>query len=284
MTAPWIILDVSYLSHRAYHAFKWMRSGSTLTGCLYGVLRDVVSIADRFQSSKFAFCFDGGRNLRKGMCSTYKSKATNNDRMAVIRDDKKNIKEQIKTMREEQLPEFGFANILVQEGYEADDIIASICKEKKHQTDGGIIIVSADEDLYQLLTADVAIWNPRKKELYTNVDLHQEWKILPEEWVEVKALAGCSSDSIPGVPRVGNKVAAQYVTGHLPSHTLAWKSITNPMYQELISRNRKLVKLPLEGCNSFELTDIHCITQKRWIKYCRKYEMDTLERSVPFDI
>jgi DNA polymerase-1 len=159
---------------------------------------------------------------------------------------------QFATIRKEILPELGFHNNFKEEGYEADDIIAKIVQERCGP-DEEIVIVSTDEDLYQLLYDNVSIYSIRKKRSYTSVNLWKDYRVTPKDWVDVKAIGGCSSDGIPGVSGVAEKTACKYIQRLLPVSTKAHREIRKN--KELIERNRKLVELPLPGTPSFLIVE-----------------------------
>ena len=80
-------------------------------------------------------------------------------------------------------------------------------------------------------------------------DFRKEFKIDPGDWVEVKKVAGCPTDGVPGVSGVGIKRAIKYIKGELTG-----KKYQNIIYnKKLIKRNEKLVKLPFEGTKEFPL-------------------------------
>ncbi|MDY6957777.1 MAG: hypothetical protein SVK08_01335 [Halobacteriota archaeon] len=79
----------------------------------------------------------------------------------------------------------------------------------------------------------------------TKESFEKEWGISPEQWAEVKSVAGCLSDTIPGVYKVGEKTAASYIRGDLKKTYKTYKAIISN--KEIIDRNRPIVKLPYEG-------------------------------------
>ena len=100
------------------------------------------------------------------------------------------------------------------EGYEADDLIASIVC----QVDAKHVMFSGDKDLHQCLIADqvcqlktVNTWqgNVEKTKFFSSSDLYEKAGILPHQFVEWQCLVGDNSDNLPGVPGVGEKTATQ---------------------------------------------------------------------------
>ncbi|GAG21103.1 unnamed protein product, partial [marine sediment metagenome] len=94
-------------------------------------------------------------------------------------------------------------------GYEADDLFAGYTRQHK---DKQYVIVTNDEDIYQLLNHNVAMWMLRKKPiLFTVEDFIDKYGIDPGQWATIKALGGCKSDNIPGLENIGEKRALQWI-------------------------------------------------------------------------
>jgi len=109
----------------------------------------------------------------------------------------------------------------------------------------GPVIASSDDDLLQLLSPYTSIYNLGRKERYTEQKFIQDYGIQPQEWVEVKKIAGCSGDNVPGVPGVGEKTAIRYLRGELNPDTKAYQKIEQG--RKIIERNEDLVSLPFPG-------------------------------------
>ena len=102
-------------------------------------------------------------------------------------------------------------------GYEADDVIGTMCKEgEKEGMD--VCIYSGDRDLLQLASEKITVCIPKTKkgqttiERYNTEDVKALYKVTPFEFIDVKALMGDSSDNIPGVPGIGEKGATAIIS------------------------------------------------------------------------
>ncbi|MBI2707678.1 MAG: DNA polymerase I [Proteobacteria bacterium] len=93
------------------------------------------------------------------------------------------------------------------EGYEADDLIATYA----HSQTGEITIVSSDKDLMQLVGGSVRMLDPIKNRLIGVEEVKEKFGVLPEQVIDVQALAGDASDNVPGVPGIGIKTAAELI-------------------------------------------------------------------------
>jgi DNA polymerase-1 len=100
--------------------------------------------------------------------------------------------------------------ILEVEGYEADDLLATIAREVGER-DGQCYLVTGDKDARQLITERTWVYNVRKNQAYDAAALKADWGIRPEQVVDFQALVGDSVDNVPGVPLVGPKIAGEYL-------------------------------------------------------------------------
>lgn len=95
------------------------------------------------------------------------------------------------------------------EGYEADDLIATVAKQLPDDVE--LRIVSKDKDLHQILTERVRMWDPKNGQLLDATNLEDEKGYTPKEALEVQTLVGDSTDNIPGVTGVGPKTGAKLI-------------------------------------------------------------------------
>ncbi len=242
-----LVVDSSYIAWRAFHSIRELSHEDVPTGVTYGFFRELVTLQDRFATRATAFAFDSKQSLRTKLCPTYKE---NRKKKEYTKEEMKRymaMQEQLKSLRLEYLPSVGYSNVLFQRGYEADDLIASFCmNEQKRSKFDRIIIVSADKDLYQLLSKKVRMYNPHKKELMGPSAFTKKYKIEPTLWPWVKALAGCPTDNVIGMRGVGEKTAISRLT-----NARIWKKGDFDKQDATIKQNLPLVKLPFKGTNDF---------------------------------
>lgn len=260
-----IIIDCNYLCWTSYFNMRKLRvqteEGDVPTGVIFGFLRQILAEARLFKSNEFYFCFDGVGNIRKELFEGYKSGRHKDT------DSYEIVNQQIQLLQMEVLPQLGFRNIYVQDGYEADDIIAMIvkqfCGEEK------VVIVSGDEDLFQLLGTNVEQYIPTKNLLYTEKDFRKQNGFGPEVWADYKAIAGCSSDKIPGVVGLGPKK-----TGELLRSDKGVKGL--PAEQHQTYRDfLKLTKLPIPGTRKVGFWEDE-LSYAPFLDVCTKYRFDSL--------
>jgi DNA polymerase-1 len=237
-----LVFDAHCICHKEKHAKKDLAFEGVGTGVIFGFMLEILKLAKRFDTNQLYFAWDSQSSKRKEVYSGYKSNRNGESTPEQIELDRI-TRPQFYVMRDLVLPELGFGDSsYYEEGYEADDLIASLTK---CNTDREWIIASSDEDLYQLLTPLVSMYKPHSKIHYTLEDYIWEKKIAPDQWAMVKALAGCSSDCIPGIPRVGEKTAIDFIKGQVKPaskiYTALQRAITDSSF---IDRNIRLVKLP----------------------------------------
>jgi len=262
MTNPLLIIDANYLCHRAYHALGDLTYGGAGTGAVLGVLRDIVGLQDMFATDRCVFAFDYGAELRRHqILPTYKStrRARYDAEDDAAKEARKDFHRQVRYLRSQYLPAAGFRNVFATEGFEADDIIASVAA----RVAGGdeAVIVGSDHDLWQCLRPNVWVWNPQKRSGYSYAQFVAEWGIEPDRWPHVKALAGCATDDVPGVPGVGERTAAKWLRGELGGHTKAAAKLRAA--GEVLERNLPVVTLPYPGTPRFEIRRDE-VTQEKW--------------------
>ena len=275
----WIVIDGDNLCHRAFYALgpAGMSHEGAATGVLYGFLSDILYFEEFYRTPHILFAFDHGKGLRYQMCPGYKSKRKSKDRPPEEVEGLHEMRRQMKLLKFQYLHEAGFRNVHFQTGYEADDVIASLVKHSIPKDDE-IRIVSSDRDLYQLLSPRCSIWSPSLKKETSYHSFKAEHAIEPKAWKWVKAIAGCTSDDIPGIKGIGEKSAVKYMRGDESMPQRYYDLIAKGM--EFAKANLKLVKLPLEGCHQFPIEPDE-VTGTKWRELCSMLGLKSLQRRLP---
>lgn len=271
-----LIFDVSNMAHRSFHTMGDLSFESIKTGVVFGFLKSVESLTDRFDPSHVVFAFDAGIQRRLALLSSYKLKrhSAHANASADEQTARQNLHRQIALLKEQYLPQIGYKNIFFQRGYEADDIIASVVKNKAHEDTA--IIVSSDSDLWQLIIPGVYVYNTSKQKLIGHSQFIKEIGIDPNQWARVKAMTGCSTDEIPGVKGVGEKTAVKYIRGELTKGK-AFNAIVSNEGKNLIKFNKPLVRLPFDGTQVFTIQDDK-FSLDDWNSVCEKLGMRSMLR------
>src|SRR5882757_4752956 len=179
---------------------------------------------------------------------------------------------------------------LEQGGFEADDLIATyarIAGERGATT----TIVSSDKDLMQLVTDKVTMYDTMKDRRIGIAEVIEKFGVPPEKVVEVQALAGDSTDNVPGVPGIGIKTAAQLIVeyGDLETQLLRAGEIKQPKRREALLENaekarisRQLVLLDdkVELDVPLDELAVHEPDPRKLIAFLKAMEFSTLTRRV----
>jgi 5'-3' exonuclease len=195
------------------------------TGVIFSFLNQLQQLATRFDYPKFLFAWDSRESYRRKVYPDYKHREPPDPKMQKLLDI---CKPQFPIIRTSVLPFLGFANNFLQFGLEADDIIAMIVTKNKGSD---FTIVSSDNDLYQLLSPVVRMYDIKNKIIYDQEKFIKEWRVAPYLWNRVKSIAGCDGDKVIGLPGIGYKTAIKYLRGELTGNKL-----------KLIEVNGKFIK------------------------------------------
>jgi DNA polymerase-1 len=273
MIRRYLVLDCNYLAYRAKYVFGELSDKGSATGVIYGFLKDILRLREEFDTNRFVFCWDSHTSIRKDMYPAYKEKRRTKDYTDEEAAFEKAFISQVKRLRTKYLPAIGYKNIFFQEGYESDDIIAMVCKAITPDVEEAVII-TADHDLFQLLQKNISCYNPQTRQTMTRNRFINTYGITPKEWIKVKAIAGCTSDNVQGIKRVGENTAIKYIQKELGKGCKAYKSIKTG-WKDIVLRNRTLVELPLKGTKPVKLEKDQ-ITQVGWDKVTKSLNMKSI--------
>ena len=235
-----ILFDCSNLAHMAFHTTGDLSHEEKRTGTMFGFLHQIFRIAQIYDSSHLVFCWDSRKSYRKQSCSTYKNPEIKKELTHEEKRETEMFYSQITELRQSVVFNLGFKNSYICTGFEADDVIAALAIGNP-----GAIVVSADNDLWQLLNC-CTIYNPRTRGEFTKQDFVDLWAIGPPRWADAKAIAGCSSDNVIGIEGAGDTKAVRHLRGVLPKGKIK-ERIESKKGKQLIEKNKRLVKLPFMG-------------------------------------
>jgi DNA polymerase-1 len=203
MTKTIYLVDASAFIHRSYHAIRHLSTkDGRPTNAVYGFLATLNKLLKDKKPEYLAVAYDAkGPGFRHEMFPEYKANRP------PMPEDLIAQQEPIRKIVEA----LGLPSVEIN-GLEADDLIATLCR--KALDDGyQVVIVSADKDFYQLLSDDVAMYdpNPKRESAMDVAALKEKLGLTPGEFLEAQGLMGDSTDNIPGVPGVGEKTAAKLI-------------------------------------------------------------------------
>jgi DNA polymerase-1 len=264
-----LLVDANALAYQVRYKIDLSYEGAQ-TGILFGFLHSIFKIAKLVDTNKIFFFWDSPQLLRIKMFPAYKEKRRKarkeKPQAEKLIDDQ--CYKQFNLLNNSILPDIGF-KCYQHEGYEADDLIASAVKNNPFH----FVIVSGDEDMYQLLSEKVSMYKTNKKEFYTLADFTNEYHITPSEWPTVKAMSGCTTDEIPGLPNIAEKTAAKYLRRELKQTTQAYANIVSSEGKRVITFNLPLVTLPLKGTPIIKLAIPKEVSYSfsQFVRICDRY-------------
>ncbi|MEX0921622.1 MAG: DNA polymerase I [Rhodovibrionaceae bacterium] len=195
------LIDGSGYIFRAYYAIPPRSTSAGIpTNATFGFTNMLIKLLRESEADGLAVIFDAsGSSFRNEIYDQYKA-----NRDAPPED----LIPQFKMIRE-ATKAFNLPCIEL-EGYEADDLIATYARLAKEQ---GIevTVVSSDKDLMQLVGEGIAMLDPMKERQIGPEEVREKFGVSPDKVIDVQALAGDSTDNVPGVPGIGVKTAAQLI-------------------------------------------------------------------------
>ena len=179
---------------------------------------------------------------------------------------------------------------LEQDGFEADDLIATYVREAS-EAGATSTIVSSDKDLMQLVTDGVIMFDTMKDKKIGRAEVMEKFGVPPDKVIEVQALIGDSTDNVPGVPGIGVKTAAQLIGEYGDLETLLQRAPEvkqDKRRQSLIDNaeqarlSKKLVTLDDQVKLNVPIVDlaVHEPDYKRLIAFLKAMEFNSLMRRV----
>ena len=196
------IIDTFGFFFRSYFALPPLRNSDGFpTGLLTGFINLVDGLHRDHNTDYIVFALDSkGKNFRHELYSDYKA-----NRDEAPEDLKKQLPIAIDWIRE-----MGFAS-LEKEGFEADDVIATLAKYGKEQG-LKVRIVSHDKDLYQMIeNGKVVMYDSIKRKEITEQECFDKFGVMPKDFINFQALLGDSSDNVPGVKGIGKVGASKLI-------------------------------------------------------------------------
>ncbi|MCM8757777.1 MAG: hypothetical protein NC903_01810, partial [Candidatus Omnitrophica bacterium] len=197
------LIDATAFCYRAFYALRGLStSWGQPTNAIYGFVNMLTKIIKENKPQYIAICFDVSRKtFRQEKFSAYKiTRPSMPDDLAVQIPWIKKI-----------ISAYGIC-YLEREGFEADDIIATLVERFKDNF-SSIIIVSSDKDILQLVDEKVVVISPYKdkEKIYTEKEVIQRYGVKPSQIPDILALMGDSSDNIPGILGIGEKTAVELI-------------------------------------------------------------------------
>ncbi len=288
LTKKVLILDGTSLLYRAFYALPELstKEGKKIQG-VYGFLLTLFKEIKEIKPIYIFCCFDlPEKTFRHKKFKEYKA---TRKKMPEDLKDQIPILEEILTAME--------ISIFKKEGYEADDLIATLVKEILEKNNFEIFILSGDYDLLQVLKNNVKLVvfkrGIKEKEIFDEKKVKETFGISPSQIPDLKALAGDKSDNIPGIKGIGKKIATSLLKVHqnienileriekggvvldLPTTKILKEKKDELLFSKFLTTVKEDVRIELEF-KKFGFFD-----EKKLKEILKKYEFFSLIKRIP---
>lgn len=190
-----VLLDANAYLHRSFHALPLLtNSKGQPVGALFGFTKNLQKILREESPDYVAVCFDSpGPTFRHADFAAYKATRKETDEA---------LKAQLP--RAQDLVRAWGLRAAAQEGYEADDLIATLARQAE-AAGAEVVIGTSDKDALQLVNDRIRVLNEQKGELLDSAGVKARFGVDPEQVVDYLALVGDAVDNVPGVKGIGPK-------------------------------------------------------------------------------
>lgn len=232
------IIDGNSYIYRAFYAVKRLTTSSGMpTNAVFGFVNMLRKVVNDHAPDLLAVAFDPkGPTRRHGEYREYKA-----HRPPMPRDLVPQIPYIHRLVQAFRIPVF------VQEGQEADDVIATLARLGA-EAGLEIVLVTGDKDILQLAGPGVSIYDSLKDRTFGPKEVEERFGVPPDRVVEIMGLMGDASDNIPGVPGIGEKTAQALIKEYGTIETLLSRvqEITRPKLRQSLIENADLARLSRE--------------------------------------
>ena len=197
------LIDGNSLAYRAFFALPESigTSDGRPTNAIYGLASMLVKVIDEHAPAGVVVAWDAGMSGREVTYDLYK--AQRKPRPDLLREQWPHLMPLVEA--------FGYTNVKV-EGYEADDVIASLARQAREE-EIPVMVVTGDRDAYQMVGDGIRVMSTSRgiteTKIYDSDAVLERYGVPPELITDLMGLRGDTSDNIPGVPGIGEKTATQ---------------------------------------------------------------------------
>ncbi len=275
------LIDGSHAIYRAYHAIRPLStSGGLPTAAVHGFTKILLKLIEAAAPDHFVIAFDtAAPTFRHAAYAGYKA-----DR-GPMPDD---LAIQIPYIHR-MVDALQIASV-VQEGYEADDLIGALAR-RGEAAGWAVVIVSGDKDFDQLASPQVTLYDPMKGARRTAADVAVKWGVSPSQVIEVLGLMGDAVDQIPGVRGIGEKTASRLIAefGTVENLLSSLESVTSERVREALRAHAEMARLSRD----LATIDVNCpvafdsemylrkpFDAERVAPLCRELELNNLFKTL----
>ncbi|UCG31184.1 MAG: DNA polymerase I [candidate division WOR-3 bacterium] len=247
MKKKFVIIDAHSIIFRSYFAFiksPLKNSRGQNTSGVFGFVNTLEKIKKRLPTEYLVLAFDApGITFRDEIFEDYK--ATRPAPPPDIPFQIEKVKELSKCMG---IPQFEV------EGYEADDILATLAVRLKEH--GEVYIATSDKDLLQLVADNVFVYDAYRDEIIDRIKVSKKYGVAPEQIPMYLALTGDTIDNVPGVPGIGPKRAQEIIKKYADFNEALDKDPRLTQHKEKAKLSRELIELKTDVQLDFSLDEL----------------------------
>ncbi len=231
-----VLLDGNAILHRAYHALPSSLTNpkGEPTNAVYGFVAILLKVITDLKPTHLAVAFDRpAPTFRKKLLKSYQAHRPE------MEDNLSSQVDKVHTVVSAfQIP------IFEMDGFEADDMIATIATKSQKQGMDEIVVVTGDRDLLQLVNHKVKLFMPVKglneAKLFGEKETEERMGVTPAQIPDLKALMGDASDNYPGVAGIGPKTAIGLIQqfGNVANIYKKLNQIKNPSVLEKLKKDK----------------------------------------------
>ncbi len=251
------LVDATAFCYRAFYALRNLSTSyGQPTNAVFGFVKMIKKIIDEYRPDYIAVCFDVSRD-------TFRSK-----KFAEYKMQRPSMPDSLVSqipLIKEVVSAFGL-KLVEKEGFEADDLIATLARKAASEK-FSVTIISSDKDILQLVDGNIKVFSPYKDEgvTYDTDKVKERFGVDPALVPDVIALMGDESDNIPGVAGIGEKTASRLINefGTLDNLIENRQNIDKEKLRKTIAENlekielnRQLVRLKDDVALDFDLADL----------------------------
>jgi len=278
------LIDAMAFCYRGFYALRNLSTSSGFpTNAIYGFMNVLKKVLREEKPRYLGICFDVSRDtFRQRMFESYKiQRAPTPDELSL----------QIPVIKE-ILSAYNLA-VIQKEGYEADDIIATIAEEARRRG-MKVIVISMDKDILQLVDDDLEVLCPQRdrRVVYDKEKVEENYGIKPRQIIDLIALMGDNIDNIPGITGIGDKTAAELIGefGSIENLILKSKDIKSQKIrkaieenEDVIKRNKELITLKTDVPLDLEIEDLKVgePDYKKLYEIFRRLEFKSMLKDLP---
>ncbi len=281
------LLDGHYLIYRSYHAMKQAGlrdSRGRPTGAIFGLLRFLLKLAEDYQPDYLACALDSKEpTFRHEFFEDYKA-----DRPEMPEDLRVQISRIKKMFEELKIP------VVLEPGFESDDLLAAMAEKWAVKTETEVIIVSNDKDLFQLVSENIKVLKQTRGLTETSLlapeEVETELGVPPGQIQDYLSLVGDKIDNIPGVKGIGSTYATRLLEefGTVDNILVHLDDISGHLREKIeenrdqLDESRQLVQLRLDAPVELDLSDCEFEVQDfaGLFDFCRELDFRSILENI----